>query len=87
VDLRSTCIAANQKLNDLQEAALVTHYNRMDHLGVSAKLSMVDKVAYLLLVRSHTNPTTPPPIVGPKWVWRFRTGHLEQHKISRRARS
>jgi hypothetical protein len=62
-------------------AALITYCNHMDHLCISAELGMVEKVANQLLAWSHTNPTILPPIVGSKWVQRFKWRHLELHMI------
>ena len=69
--------AANQKLREDRELAVCQYLDRLDKIGLSARLPMVTNCANAILRRNHTagDTTNPPPQVDKHWTTRF----LERH--------
>ena len=75
---------SNRKLDYEQEAALIEYCNRVDVLGTSARLHMVESCANQLLAQCHDDPLSRPPTVGPQWVKRFKDRHPELQKVKQK---
>ena len=67
--------AANRKLREDQELAVCQYLNRLDKIGLSARLPMVTNYANAILRRSHTTggdtSLSPPPQVDKQWLLAF----------------
>jgi hypothetical protein len=70
VDSRSTRAPTNKKLNNDQEAALITWLKRCGALGVNARSRAISISANSILRRAHSE-ASPPPTISLSWTTRF----------------
>lgn len=73
------------KLDNYQDKALCCYINTLDDLGVYPQPKMIENTANSLLRLAHTNPDTPPPIVGDKWLKRWLRRHPQYNQRRSRA--
>lgn len=73
-------IGPGRKLEDTQEAAIISYCARLGLMNTSARLVQIKGAANLLLVRTHGDLTNT-PAVGENWTRRFLTRHPELHKF------
>lgn len=72
-------ISPNRKLNEEQEAALCSHLNRLDEIGICPLLADIERYANEILRLTYIG-TDSPPTVGEGWGRRFLTRHPEYIK-------
>ena len=72
---KSTRPQTNMVLTDAQELAVLQYIERLDHIHMSPKLSMLYNAANYLLAKACVNSNTPPQTVGEKWVFCFLARH------------
>jgi len=73
----------NKRLIEPQESALCTLIKRYNDLGLPMRIPMITAVANSILRRA-SDPSTPPPIIKPKWAHRFLERHPEFMKKKRK---
>jgi hypothetical protein len=82
---RSERPAANTKLNSDQELALYEFVRRRDYMGSPMRLPEIEKAANSILKEAHTDPNTPPIIVGEHWTQRWLEKYPELHTRKEKA--
>ena len=70
-------VATHRKLFDAEEVAVCQYLDRLDHLGIPARPSMLLNYANVIFRQSQIDTTSPPPTVSEKWPGQFLKQHSE----------
>ncbi len=73
----------NRALKPDQELALHTYIKRLDELGLSARLNLIESAGNLLLRQDYPRWAPPLPL-GPKWAKRWLNRQSDLHKAKRK---
>ena len=65
----------NRKLSSAQELAICQYLDRLDQIGIAARENMLPSAANAFLCRTHSDPNTPPTVIGQHWASRFLKRH------------
>jgi AraC-like DNA-binding protein len=65
----------NLKLDQAQDKTLCQYLETLETYRVKPLKRMIEAAANAILKVSHTDSTTPPPTVGPKWLQRWLVRH------------